>query len=250
MNSMQELVSFYNLNPKEFHNELNNICENGDLVIWGSCIDGLGSQYSDIDIYLFKNIKKKTIEHKQINNISMDIESIPISYAESLINKLNKNKSLSLSEIKILYRIKFGITVNSNSLLSISNFKEKIQYENLIGMLNNTLSTSLLSDYDDALKLYLNKEYATALFTAFSSLQNSIGLYASINGFPQVKKKWFYKQFQRASKENRSTFLKEYWKIIDNMKHESIDLSVSQILQLALKIYNETLDCKICERRC
>ncbi|ARP44577.1 hypothetical protein GTHT12_03708 (plasmid) [Geobacillus thermodenitrificans] len=223
-------------------------------VLWSSYIDGLGSDSSDIDVYqICMDKKHKSAKLINVENITLDIEQLDIDLIEEITKRLKNfsednelDRFISIEKLKIMYRLKKGY------LISFSNqkypyFLDEIDFSTICKAISHTCYLEYISDYNDALRFYKEKNYKDAHFLGLTALYKSLGVFCANQGKPMVKMKWYYRVFESILGRDHE-LVTNYWNVQNISSIEDLKNTIESLLKLSQRIIIESTCLKGGER--
>lgn len=206
---IQERLNKYSVSTKEILGEIYKDTDIGNdniVILYSSVIDGVGTEYSDLDIYVITNIINfvgnvenfgNHVRQSELKGLNFDIEYLTYDEVLPIIDKLYKNTEnvfrLSEGEIKFLYRIVVSDIIET-SLIG-NKIRDSIDYNILKTLVRNRNILLSYAELDEAVNFYFSNDYFSSLVCLFQSLNLAAGAYCSMNDRIIVKPKWFTKVF-------------------------------------------------------
>ena len=230
--------------------------ETASVAIYATCMEGLGTQGSDFDIYIIEKkpyekgestyaepYKKEMVELNPIyyglNNVPylyLDVEYWSVQSVENIIKDIQENKSVGTEELKLIHRVFRGEFLTANIFeidkkLCFSEFQLYVR-DRFTG-----ISDALLHD---AVTQYYGDEFWGAVFCARLALGNAIAGYNCMYGVINFNiEKWCSKIFLGLdidSKLKKQYLQYMFGDIVENSKEylESFFVFIQDILHKEL----------------
>ena len=177
------------------------------VIIYASCMEGLGTKASDFDIYVLSSEKQEPNDLKAIGNHSvryadldpqyygledvaylyLDIEYWSYETVEKLFQRVEENAYMDDESLKMLLRLATGECLQKGE--QNINFNEKKKdIENYIKRRFCIISDGALHD---SVSLYENRDYFGALLCAREALNSAVAAYNAKRGAANMNiQKW------------------------------------------------------------
>lgn len=197
-----------------------------NVVIYASCMEGLGTRSSDFDIYVIKerhDILENTrdeLDH-QIKMIDLDpqyynMDDVPYLYLDveywdymTLAEKFERvisNKYVDDETLKLLVRVSNGEVLQKGAENEIF---DKIRSYNFAPYIQERFAVDSDAALHDCVSLYEAKEYYGAILCGRHALLSAIAGINSKNGFLNINtEKWATKLFLRVQNIEQNEVLK------------------------------------------
>lgn len=220
-------------------------------------MEGLGSQYSDIDVYVIYDgdlstdsiIRRKLcyVEMITVEKMDFDIEYYSLDEFNEQIDKVQSysldSKKHNVFEInleisKFVHKLYLSREILRNPNFSIIN--QEINIKNNL-MIARTYLDLYRGDMEDAIKFYKEKRFLEAYYMLQKSFINlSFSIFGKYN-LPTTKGKWFIKRIDQVSKYDNG-FLKEVLENFYLRRLEDIDFRlVKEFIQVLRRLSLEVL---------
>lgn len=216
------------------------------VFIYTSHIEGLGTKSSDLDVYVISekvdfqdNMKVENdvyIENIIINNTIIDIEYREKPTLIKSIERVNDFKvNIDVNEIKFIDKINKSIVLYNNTYCS--QIKELINQETILKRVKQYYMSEANSYFGDAIKLFKNKEYLSALFCARNALEFALGILNAKKGYSNVKNKWISKIFFLSENEG-SELIESYLnlQVYPNIREEDLESHIEDLLEFTQRV--------------
>lgn len=250
MDSNQKIFSRFlekrNISYNEIFNSVKFGSKDKSKTIIGYCskLDGLGNEFSDIDLYILDHEFEKRdyllsyqnctgVEVINVKGISLDIEYW--TYGEILkiiteFQSLTRGTEVNEDILKLVLRLKFGVVIaNSEKMNEINNALKLVDLEAIIV---NKFDMEARSNYADALNFFRAQDYIVALDCARNSLKYAIALNNAKHGKLILKPKWFSRVYINNNGYGNNLELKEFLHLLyfSNISEENLELHVEEML--------------------
>ncbi len=226
------------------------------VVIYASCMDGLGTKASDFDIYVIGDdiYKKKGIlvnngqggemldldplyyEMEDAAYLYLDIQYWEINTLDELANRVKANKNIGFEELKMLYRLLEGEYLHQGKFV----LEEKLSFYDLQKNVQRKFAFASDGLLHDCISLYKEKEYFGAIQCGRKALDYAAaGVNASMGKINLKIEKWnskiFLLQDVPASEKNEFVYLMYG-------KAEFTETYIERLIVFVQNILNKKLD--------
>lgn len=172
--------------------------ENLAAFLYGSRVEGFSNIYSDLDVCVITKTRKDTTYNK-IDEIDINIDYIPLSEFETLIDEIEK-RFYDYITILWCHRIKVGIPVSGKDIFK--KLKEKIDFHYVSKKLIRFYSGQALAYLTDSIGSFKSGDYETSLITARLAVELATMAYLASFGILNPKVKWIYRYLLNISSAN------------------------------------------------
>lgn len=229
--------------------------EEDDVVIYATCMDGLGTQGSDFDIYVVGKIvedgqlvnDKHRIKLFDLNpqyygmeNVAylyLDVEYWTPEMIDNIIDRIKNGKSVENEKLKLIYRLFRGEKLKYYNM----EIEEKItllEFQNYVKYRFALSSDCMLHD---CIVLFNGKEYYGALLCGRLALNYAISGYNAKNGKINFNmEKWSYKLFFNT--EHDEEMEKKYFRYMFGAAPEDMEGFLKELIVFVQDILNSELD--------
>lgn len=225
-----------------------------NVIIYASCMEGLGTRSSDFDIYIIKENcgmeDTRDAQEHQIKMIDLDpqyynMEDVPYLYLDveywdyiTLAEKFERvfnNKFLEDGTLKLLLRLSKGEVLQEG--MKNETF-ENIRSYNFASYVQERFALDSDAALHDCTSLYEAKEYYGAILCGRHALLSAVAGINAKNGFLNINtEKWAMNLFQRSVNISQNEVLEL---LFGEMRPQRED--VKRIIILVQNILNRQLD--------
>lgn len=188
------------------------------IVIYSSCMENLGTDASDFDIYVIREdvseCRTELIDldphYYGLDNVAylyLDVQYWSQNELKRVIEKINKHKNIGFEELKTLHRLLVGEVLYGKSFLH-ENMLDITELQEVVKEKYSVISDGLLHD---CIGLYQNEELLGAIMCAREALKYAVCGYNASKGKINLKaEKWSAKIFMQldASEREKTEYIK------------------------------------------
>lgn len=210
------------------------------VVVYISKFDGLGNRDSDFDVYVLMDdnfqIKSSML---RIGEANCDIEYWVKSDLISRIQEIRSNPNRQI--FKVIKRLQSGIAIFSTSK-NFSEIEEMISGIKIDNYIYKYYRIFTNAEYDDAVRMYKNKEYISSLICCQRSMHNLVAAINAQNGFANLNLKWAPYIFIKNQGYGNKPLLDHYMDlaIFSCIDEKNIQQKVEQMLDFLTTEINRT----------
>lgn len=197
-----------------------------EILTYISQFDGVGNKDSDFDIYVITDKKYQySVEMTKIKSLNCDIEYWEISELEKIVDSVD---SKNYKHLKLLKKMSRAIEITlGDEFPHMTDFLQNLNIDELIYSYYKSLSNA---EYDDAVKMYNNKEYVACLCCCQRTVNYWIASVNAKNNKANINLKWANKIFIENNGYETET-LDEYLKTFI-----FVDITANNIEQILCKM--------------
>ena len=232
------------------------------IFLSGSLIEGIGNEYSDLDIFIltskFKSIKILKSDYQNIKNVKTvfrtyfgkkcDMEIYNMEVVKSCINILDFNFDIKkrvhsiFSEIpteiflSFIHRLLVGKCINNEK--EFENLISKINKDNYFYILKTLFQNELDNKYEDLLGNRGEENIGTCVLIGNFVVSTLISYYLVKNFISIDRKKWGYLKLKKFSEYNKAAneFLKKVEKFL------FLKLPLNEYSESLIRLINEVVE--------
>ncbi len=239
---IDSLCKCYKIKEECLKGVLDKINLDAVYILWSSVIEELGTDYSDIDVYVLSAEPIKVVS-VNYNGIILDIENYIINdlISECIkIKNCNDQGYLNLNILKVLYRIKKGVVYHNNGknmeFTSLLSLISTIDLDRVIG---NYWNVKYVSAFEEIIKLYSSGQSVTGILQGYAMVSYALGTYIASKDNAQVKEKWFYRIFERILLGEWEEIIEQYWKLFKPISKSTASNALMDMIVFCKKLLQE-----------
>ncbi len=203
--------------------QLINVGEKESLIGYTSAMDGFGTPYSDVDLYVVRSGDEAVQPEIRIipcQDTTFDVEYVTLGHVRWLITECQAAAEqgilkLNIENLKRIYRLVVGVPIGSAGTLP--DLKTLLPDATLQRAILAYWQILQQSTFSDASALAEAGDWESALFVARAALLESTAVYVVSRGRIVLNAKWFHRAFIKLLGHEHPLF-QRYWSLLAEVK--------------------------------